>query len=203
MNKRIVGIATQVMVMAIIISIILLFIGIGVLVFIHICVVGRAIRRGLSNIGADRNIGVRDGMSKDELERLPCFHYGCVGEKGSPVPCAVCLESFETGDKCRLLPLCKHSFHAECVDLWLLKTPFCPICRSCTLLKAVDDLELGSGRGPVSVADELGTAQPIAIGIPVSPDPSSLAVAPLTGSPIVGSTPQVSTVNEMVSAPNS
>ncbi|CAN6477529.1 unnamed protein product [Victoria cruziana] len=167
------------MVMAVVISIMLLFWGIGILVWIHICVVGRAIRRGLSDIEADRNAAEHDGMSKDEL----------------PIPCAVCLEGFERGDRCRLLPLCKHSFHANCVDLWLLKTPFCPICRSCTLSKSVDDLESENGRGTVSEVHGLGTAQPIAIGILVSPELSSSTAAPLTASPAIGSTLQVSTVN--------
>ncbi|CAN6477530.1 unnamed protein product [Victoria cruziana] len=198
MNNRIVGIAAQVMVMAVVISIILLFLGIGVLVLIHICVVGRVIRRGLSDIEADRHTAEHaehDGMSKDELERLPCFHYESAGEKGSPIPCAVCLEGFERGDRCRLLPLCKHIFHANCVDLWLHKTPFCPICRSCTLSKSVDDVELENGRGSMSEVHGLGTAQPIALGILVSPGPSSLTAAPLTASPAIGSTLQVSTVN--------
>jgi len=69
-------------------------------------------------------------MSMDELEKLPCYDYVAKGNTSSPVDCAVCLESLITGDKCRLLPMCKHSFHVQCVDTWLLKTPFCPICRS-------------------------------------------------------------------------
>jgi len=40
------------------------------------------------------------------------------------------LENFTIGDKCRLLPICKLSFHAQCVDQWLLKHAICPICRS-------------------------------------------------------------------------
>ena len=44
--------------------------------------------------------------------------------------CAVCLENFKMGEKCRLLPLCRHSFHAECIDSWLLRNPICPICRT-------------------------------------------------------------------------
>uniref|UniRef100_A0A803Q0R4 RING-type E3 ubiquitin transferase n=1 Tax=Cannabis sativa TaxID=3483 RepID=A0A803Q0R4_CANSA len=44
------------------------------------------------------------------------------------------------GDKCRLLPTCNHSFHAECVDTWLLRTPFCPICRTGADSRKGDDL---------------------------------------------------------------
>ncbi|KAL3526037.1 hypothetical protein ACH5RR_014409 [Cinchona calisaya] len=76
-------------------------------------------------------------MSKEDLEKLPCFDFKAKELKGSsrtsstsPVDCAVCLENFKVGEKCRLLPLCRHSFHAECVDMWLLRTPICPICRA-------------------------------------------------------------------------
>lgn len=70
-------------------------------------------------------------MSKKDLEKLPCYDYVAKDNStSSPVDCAVCLENLTTGDKCRLLPVCKHSFHAQCVDTWLLKTPICPICRS-------------------------------------------------------------------------
>ncbi|KAJ1379105.1 Zinc finger, RING-type [Sesbania bispinosa] len=69
-------------------------------------------------------------MSINDLEKLPCYNYVAKDNTNSPVDCAVCLENLTTGDKCRLLPMCKHSFHAQCVDKWLLKTPICPICRS-------------------------------------------------------------------------
>lgn len=129
------GLATQVVVMAIVISVMILFVGIGALALIHVCIVGRAFRRGSGNGTGNAvetgSFGSRS-MSQDDIENLPCFDFKA-GEKGSsPVDCAVCLENFKVGDKCRLLPLCKHSFHAQCVDLWLLKTPICPICRSRT-----------------------------------------------------------------------
>ncbi|XP_027358784.1 E3 ubiquitin-protein ligase ATL23-like [Abrus precatorius] len=69
-------------------------------------------------------------MSITDLEKLPCYDYVAKDNTSSPVDCAVCLENLITGDKCRLLPMCKHSFHARSVDTWLLKTPICPICRS-------------------------------------------------------------------------
>ncbi|GFY87176.1 hypothetical protein Acr_05g0008150 [Actinidia rufa] len=69
-------------------------------------------------------------VSQDDVEKLPCFDFKAREKGSSPVDCAVCLESFKAGDKCRLLPLCRHSFHAQCVDLWLLKVPICPICRA-------------------------------------------------------------------------
>jgi E3 ubiquitin-protein ligase RNF13 len=69
-------------------------------------------------------------ISKTDLEKLPCYDYVAKENGSNPLDCAICLENFTIGDKCRLLPICKHIFHAQCVDKWLLKTPICPICRS-------------------------------------------------------------------------
>ncbi|KAK7363283.1 hypothetical protein VNO77_05419 [Canavalia gladiata] len=44
--------------------------------------------------------------------------------------CPVCLSDFEEGEEVRKLPLCKHSFHAPCIDMWLYSHFDCPICRT-------------------------------------------------------------------------
>ena len=123
------------MVMEIMVSLALLFVGIAVLIIIHVCIVGRAFRRGYGNGAAVQRGAAAAGISREELKKLPCFEYRAVTpEKSSnnPVDCAVCLENFKKGDKCRLLPNCNHFFHSQCVDSWLLKTPICPICRTST-----------------------------------------------------------------------
>lgn len=127
MNKRFLGVAIQVVIMGIIISVVLLFVALGFLILLHVCIIGRASRREDRGTVVERD---SRSMSKDEVEKLPCYHYAAKENGSSPVNCAVCLESLSTGDKCRLLPMCNHSFHAQCVDTWLLKTPICPICRS-------------------------------------------------------------------------
>ncbi|GAA0150883.1 hypothetical protein LIER_43122 [Lithospermum erythrorhizon] len=135
--------------MAIFMSVLLLFAGIGVLILIHICLVGRTFRRALANTTNDINNGVAQraslassSMSRDDIEKLPSFRYKddiiitnikeerMMRNIGNPKECAVCLENLKEGDKCRLLPFCKHSFHADCVDVWLLKSTRCPICRT-------------------------------------------------------------------------
>uniref|UniRef100_A0A5B7BV41 Putative RING-H2 finger protein ATL56-like n=1 Tax=Davidia involucrata TaxID=16924 RepID=A0A5B7BV41_DAVIN len=125
-----------VMVMEIVISVILLFVGIAVLVIIHVCIVGRAFGGSYNNgtIAVQRRSSTRSpSMSHEDIKRLPCFDYKLEeGENNRPMDCAVCLENFKLGDKCRLLPNCKHSFHAQCIDSWLLKTAICPICRTGT-----------------------------------------------------------------------
>ncbi|XVF16447.1 hypothetical protein REPUB_Repub10bG0031500 [Reevesia pubescens] len=133
MSSKLLEAAIQIMVMGIVIAVILLFLGVGMLVIIHICIVGRAFRRGFGNPGIfDRNNSRNRTMSQDDLQKLPCYDYIAKdkGSSSSPVDCAVCLENFKMGEKCRLLPLCMHSFHAECVDSWLLRNPICPICRT-------------------------------------------------------------------------
>ncbi|XWS60718.1 hypothetical protein CRYUN_Cryun07bG0059800 [Craigia yunnanensis] len=119
------------MVMEIVFSVILLFVGIVVLVVIHICIVERA-SRGRYEDGSMVQIS-SNGTKKmlpEDLKMLPTFDYKAAEKESSPVDCVVCLENFSKGDKCKLLPNCKHSFHSQCIDSWLLKTPICPICRT-------------------------------------------------------------------------
>lgn len=118
--------------MEIIISVTLLLAGIAVLVAIHVCLSGRDLGRrnqGDNMIQESSNGSKR--MSTVELKRLPSFDFKAGGKETSSVDCAVCLENFKMGDKCRLLPNCRHSFHVRCIDSWLLKTPVCPLCRTC------------------------------------------------------------------------
>lgn len=109
----------------------LLFVGIGILILIHICIVGRAYRRGIgaTNI-VERGSLASNSMSHEDIEKLPSYAFQSKDKGTSPIECAVCLDNLKVGEKCRLLPLCNHSFHAECIDLWLLKTSICPICRA-------------------------------------------------------------------------
>lgn len=116
--------------MGIIIAVILLFLGIGVLVLVHLCiVVGRSfiIRRFRDPARFDSN--TNPTMSDDDVQKLPCHDYSAKDKENS-MDCAICLEDFKMGEKCRLLPFCNHSFHAECVDSWLLRNPICPVCRT-------------------------------------------------------------------------
>ncbi|KAG2314019.1 hypothetical protein Bca52824_017141 [Brassica carinata] len=44
--------------------------------------------------------------------------------------CVICLSELADGDKAKLLPSCKHWFHAHCIDAWLESQATCPICRT-------------------------------------------------------------------------
>ncbi|XP_060217172.1 RING-H2 finger protein ATL74-like [Lycium barbarum] len=105
-------------------------------VAIHFCIVGRSYMRRPAEtdvvVQSSSNGGTR--MSNEDLKKLPCFLYK-VEERDRDIQedsleCAVCLERFKSGENCRLLTNCNHSFHVKCIDSWLIKTPYCPICRT-------------------------------------------------------------------------
>lgn len=44
--------------------------------------------------------------------------------------CAICLSDYAKGDDLvRVVPACRHFFHAECGDGWLQARQTCPLCR--------------------------------------------------------------------------
>lgn len=53
-----------------------------------------------------------------------------INEFEKPESCIICLEEFNAKELHRTLP-CFHTFHAGCIDSWLLKSAgLCPICKS-------------------------------------------------------------------------
>ncbi|KAG6640836.1 RING-H2 finger protein ATL33-like [Carya illinoinensis] len=49
--------------------------------------------------------------------------------------CPVCLSVFADGKEVKQLSVCKHSFHAPCIDLWLSSHSNCPVCRASIAVK--------------------------------------------------------------------
>ncbi|KAI3989254.1 hypothetical protein MKX01_007891 [Papaver californicum] len=70
--------------------------------------------------------GVSCRLSLSDLQNLSSFKYEMVEPTQD---CIVCLERFIEGESCRSLPRCKHVYHANCVDSWLIRVPSCPLCR--------------------------------------------------------------------------
>ncbi|KAJ7007830.1 RING-H2 finger protein ATL21A [Populus alba x Populus x berolinensis] len=61
-----------------------------------------------------------DMLVLGESKRLP-------GPNGST--CAICLSEYNSKETVRIIPECKHCFHADCVDEWLRMNSTCPVCR--------------------------------------------------------------------------
>ncbi|CAL5053182.1 unnamed protein product [Urochloa decumbens] len=86
---------------------------------------------------------LRHGASLDRprlavpMPSLPAFVYNRrslqskaadAGEEAAA--CSVCLGAFESVEIVKLLPVCLHLYHAECIDPGLRKHSTCPVCRS-------------------------------------------------------------------------
>lgn len=128
--------------MGVIISVIFFSSGIIVLLIFHFCIEGRSlIRQAAENgviIQSSSSNGASTKMSDQDLKKLPCFLYKVdeIDRTEDTSECAVCLERFKTGENCRLLTNCHHSFHLKCIDSWLIQTPYCPICRTSALIQS-------------------------------------------------------------------
>lgn len=49
--------------------------------------------------------------------------------------CSICIDEFEDGEKIRLLPMCGHAFHTECILPWLTQRQGCrPYCRTAVVM---------------------------------------------------------------------
>ncbi|GJM86814.1 hypothetical protein PR202_ga02709 [Eleusine coracana subsp. coracana] len=70
------------------------------------------------------------GLDQAFIDALPVFAYReIIGGSKEPFDCAVCLCEFDGEDRLRLLPVCGHAFHLQCIDTWLLSNSTCPLCR--------------------------------------------------------------------------
>jgi len=89
---------------------------------------GAAVNRGISIDTLDeqcpsrtfRNVEMRRQIEEDEL----------------PDPCVICLEVPKSREKVRQMPACKHVFHSNCVERWLVNHRDCPCCKTPVLTSA-------------------------------------------------------------------
>ncbi|XP_057800247.1 E3 ubiquitin-protein ligase ATL4-like [Salvia miltiorrhiza] len=92
----------------------------------------------------------------DLLNSLPLFTFRSVANNGGG-DCAVCLSKFEAHDQLRLLPVCRHAFHAACIDKWIASNQTCPLCRSTVLPSALDKTLSAENSNGGSFRIELGS----------------------------------------------
>mmetsp|Transcript_9849 Transcript_9849/g.25914 ORF Transcript_9849/g.25914 Transcript_9849/m.25914 type:complete len:265 (-) Transcript_9849:112-906(-) len=68
------------------------------------------------------------GLAPDEIRALPCRTVPASMACGDQ-ECPICLVAFKPRDETRYLVGCGHSFHRSCIDLWLLRSKNCPLCK--------------------------------------------------------------------------
>lgn len=69
----------------------------------------------------------RRGLSLQQFNALPAI---VVDSSNKPDDCCgICIMDFEEGDVLRDLVVCRHKFHKNCIDRWLIDHTNCPECR--------------------------------------------------------------------------
>ncbi|CAM0910407.1 unnamed protein product [Alopecurus aequalis] len=82
---------------------------------------------------AGAETGTGDRPRSVDLTKLPEFAYTRSARRsgsGDGAQCSVCLGTVLAGEMVRMLPLCKHLYHVECIDMWLASHDTCPLCRA-------------------------------------------------------------------------
>ncbi|PSC73107.1 3-ketoacyl-thiolase peroxisomal [Micractinium conductrix] len=89
---------------------------------------------------------VSRGLPQAAIDALPTAQYyevaGTAGAEGAEAEeqCPICRVEYEPEDKLRVLPLCRHYYHLECIAEWLCRNKACCICN-----KEVVEEKGGSG----------------------------------------------------------
>ncbi|GLJ38562.1 hypothetical protein SUGI_0786220 [Cryptomeria japonica] len=110
----------------------------------------------LSSRREDRHLRPDLGLDVKIIETLPMSVYTSQRLKPGGTECSVCLSDFEDGEKVRVLPDCKHSFHTECIDMWFHSHSNCPLCRTkveakINNIKLEDDMDTSNGEENVVI----------------------------------------------------
>ncbi|CAN0888501.1 RING-H2 finger protein ATL66 [Linum grandiflorum] len=96
------------------------------------------------------------GLDAPTIDAIPITLHQGQTEEERDSECCICLGKFEEGDKVKSLPRCRHCFHSECVDRWLLAHCDCPLCRASVVVdqhvvvvvdSAADEPEMVSSAG--------------------------------------------------------
>ncbi|KAL6532789.1 hypothetical protein OROGR_013749 [Orobanche gracilis] len=114
-------------IMVVIVSIFLLFLGFAAIVLLHFLFISTAFHRRCHP--ADASVSAAAEALPHIQTSIPDVLYSAPSSPITP-DCPICLDSFQEGDLCRNIPVCKHLFHAKCLDKWIVKKPTCPVCRS-------------------------------------------------------------------------
>ncbi|KAI7843664.1 hypothetical protein COHA_002565 [Chlorella ohadii] len=89
---------------------------------------------------------VSKGIPAEEIEALPqqAYHEVAGTTEGGEEQCPICRMEFEPEDAVRVLPLCRHYFHPDCVAQWLSINKVCCICNREVLEEGKKDNAAGA-----------------------------------------------------------
>ncbi|KAF8769133.1 hypothetical protein HU200_006628 [Digitaria exilis] len=126
----------------------------------------------------------RSGLTGSAVGALPAVRFGEIGGGGA-TECAVCLGAFDDADELlRVLPACRHAFHAECVDTWLLAHATCPVCRRRVVVgvaRGEEDAAAGVSIAVVSDDPEPVASAAARLDVAADPAPSSAGMVVVPG----------------------
>ncbi|KAK7387468.1 hypothetical protein VNO78_28296 [Psophocarpus tetragonolobus] len=69
------------------------------------------------------------GLDPASIKKLPIILHHAPSDRDE-TECCICLGEFRDADKVKVLPVCHHYFHCDCVDNWLTLHSSCPLCRA-------------------------------------------------------------------------
>ncbi|CAH8283558.1 unnamed protein product [Eruca vesicaria subsp. sativa] len=69
------------------------------------------------------------GLDPAEIRSIPVVLCRREAAEEEERECCICLGGLEEGEKMKVLPMCRHCYHCECVDRWLMTESSCPLCR--------------------------------------------------------------------------
>ena len=80
-----------------------------------------------------------DGLSLNDLRNYTTL---TTGDTSSPeIKCEICHDAIQNGDILRMINVCNHSFHQECVDSWFENNQICPYCRCNVIEEPINNNE--------------------------------------------------------------
>ncbi|KAH7447609.1 hypothetical protein KP509_01G113600 [Ceratopteris richardii] len=144
---------TKIVVIGLIVLIVLIFLTFIYRAYVRCYWLPRSLRRMTSvrHRRPTQGESTGGGLDKAILQTLPTFEFSearlnnpCGKDTRIANECIVCLIGFVDDDICRLLPKCRHSFHAECVDKWFLSHTSCPMFRTPAEMIPAEDIKISS-----------------------------------------------------------
>ncbi|KAF6177149.1 hypothetical protein GIB67_025486 [Kingdonia uniflora] len=126
----------------------------------------RFLRTGVATTQVQLSEPQRNGLDPGVIASLPIFVYKWVNhvDESFMIECSVCLSVLQEGELARILPNCKHTFHAECVDMWLGTNSTCPVCRTDAKPDVAAQTNLPAEHGAIVVPASINSSLPCSEG---------------------------------------